>query len=128
VRAATALSDQELDAYLDRVDLRKLTPDTVTDRNRLRSLIEDVRQSGYVVVQDELEAGLAAVAVPIRLRSGRVVAGLNCSGFTRGDRTEDLVAGRLDVLRRGAERINEVLRQVPSLAASLDTAGSGSGA
>jgi IclR family transcriptional regulator, pca regulon regulatory protein len=117
-----ALSDEELDAYFERVELRKLTPYTVTDRSQLRMLVEDVRQSGYVVVQDELEAGLAAVAVPIRLRSGRVVAGLNCSGFTRSDSSEALLASRFDALRRGAERINEVLRQVPSLAGSLDTA------
>ena len=116
-----ALSDDELDAYLNRAELQKLTPFTVTEKTRLRSLIEDVRQAGYVMVKDELETGLAAVAVPIRLRSGKVVAGLNCSGFNRGQDDEDLVAGRLDVLRRGAERINEVLRQVPSLSASLET-------
>lgn len=118
-----ALSEQDLAAYLDRVPLKKLTPFTVTEKPKLRSLIEDVRQSGYVVVQDELEASLAAVALPIRLRSGRVVAGLNCSGFTRGDSTEELLAARLEALRRGAERINEVLRQVPSLASSLDSVG-----
>lgn len=118
-----ALNEEELAAYLDRVELKKLTPFTVTEKSKLRSLIEDVRQSGYVVVQDELEASLAAVAVPIRLRSGRVVAGLNCSGFTRGNTTEELLAARMDALRRGADRLNEVLRQAPSLAASLDTAG-----
>lgn len=118
-----ALTDDELEAYFDRVNLAKLTPQTVTDRSRLRSLIEDVRQSGYVVVQDELEGGLAAVAVPIRLRSGRVVAGLNCSDFTRaGEDADALLASRFEALRRGAERINEVLRQVPSLASSLDVA------
>jgi IclR family pca regulon transcriptional regulator len=116
-----ALSDEELDHYFDRVHLEQLTPYTVTDRFKLKSMIGDVRQAGYVVVRDELEASLAAVAVPIRLRSGRVVAGLNCSGFIRDEDNDDLLSTRLDVLRRGADRINEILRQVPSLAGSLDT-------
>jgi len=116
-----ALNEAELEAYLDRARLEQLTPSTITDKARLRGLIEEVRQSGYVVVKDELETGLAAVAVPIRLRSGKVVAGLNCSGFIRGNEDQYLVAARLDVLRRGAARINEVLRQVPSLSASLES-------
>ena len=36
-----------------------------------------MRQQGYCIVDEELEIGLRSVAVPIRGRSGRVVAALN---------------------------------------------------
>lgn len=116
-----SLSEAELSAYLERVELKPLTPYTVTDKGKLRSIIEIVRQSGYVLVQDELEVGLSAVAVPIRTRSGQVVAALNCSAFAR-EFDQALTAKWLEALRRGADRINEVLRHAPALAMSLESA------
>nr|WP_285582072.1 IclR family transcriptional regulator C-terminal domain-containing protein [Herbidospora sp. NBRC 101105] len=54
-----------------------LTPRTVTDPERLRALIRRARADGYAIVEDELEEGLRALAVPIRDRGGRVVAAVN---------------------------------------------------
>jgi IclR family pca regulon transcriptional regulator len=36
-----------------------------------------VRQSGYAVVEEELEIGLCSIAVPVRGASGTTVAALN---------------------------------------------------
>lgn len=51
------------------------SPATVAD---LMSRIEDSRVRGYAAVRDELEIGLFALAVPIRL-NGRIVAAINVS-------------------------------------------------
>src|SRR3546814_10423878 len=74
-----ALPDEQLEQYLATAEFAPLTPWTVTNPKALRELITKVRRDGYIIVRDELEEGLAAVAVPVRLKSGRTVAALNRS-------------------------------------------------
>jgi IclR family pca regulon transcriptional regulator len=73
------LPDAELDAHLSRISLRKLTEHTVTDPARLREILAQVRAQGWAAVDQELEAGVRSIAVPIRDSSGRVVAAINAS-------------------------------------------------
>ena len=73
------LSDAELDSYLDRVRLRPLTAGTVTDAGALRAEVLRTRRQGWALVDQELEDGLRSIAVPIRDRSGGVVAAVNLS-------------------------------------------------
>jgi DNA-binding IclR family transcriptional regulator len=42
--------------------------------------LETVRRQGFAITVDELETGLAAVAVPVRGAGGDVVAALSISG------------------------------------------------
>jgi IclR family transcriptional regulator, pca regulon regulatory protein len=72
-------SQEQLDAYLDRVDLLPLSPRTVTSPDILRSELAKVRRQGWALVDQELEAGLRSVAAPIRDRSGKTVAAMNLS-------------------------------------------------
>jgi IclR family pca regulon transcriptional regulator len=73
------LPDQKLDSYLSRVELRALSPHTVTDVEVLRTELERVRQQGWCIVDQELEEGLRAVAVPVRSQGGRTIAAVNLS-------------------------------------------------
>lgn len=57
--------------------LHPLTPRTVTDPTALADALEEVRVQGYALVDEELEEGLRSIAVPVRDRTGRVVAALN---------------------------------------------------
>ena len=70
-----AKSDEELDRYLAEVDLVPRTRRTVTDPAGLRRILADVRRLGYALVEQELEDGLASIAVPIHDGGGAVVAG-----------------------------------------------------
>lgn len=67
----------------------------------LRSWIEEARDHGYAVSHGEREEGLSAVAVPVRGRSGAVVAALSFGGpSTRF--TEERVARFAEALREAA--------------------------
>ncbi len=55
------------------------TRHTITTRPRLEEVLADVAAQGYALVDQELEEGLRSVAVPVRDRSGEVVAALNIS-------------------------------------------------
>lgn len=108
------LSPQALDAYLQRAQFTKRTSATVTDPEVLRARIEEVRKLGYSAMLDELEEGLGAVAVPVRVR-GRVVASLNCSAFSRSTDVSEMVAARLQALESAAQRVAEAIQHLPAI-------------
>jgi IclR family transcriptional regulator, pca regulon regulatory protein len=67
----------ELEAYLAETKLEPLTERTVTDPDRLREAIEEVRSQGWALNDQELEIGLRSIAAPIRGADGRIMAALN---------------------------------------------------
>ena len=73
------LPDAEREALLSRATLRKLTDHTIVDLDRLREVLATVRSQGWAAVDQELEAGVRSIAVPIRDSSGKVVAAINAS-------------------------------------------------
>jgi DNA-binding IclR family transcriptional regulator len=69
--------------WLERIltkGLPRFTEKTITDPILLREELKRVRQQGYAVAQEELEAGLSAVAAPIWNHEGQVVAAISVSG------------------------------------------------
>jgi IclR family pca regulon transcriptional regulator len=71
------LPRSDLDQLLERVDLVQRGPRTVTDKHALLAELEQVRRTGLAVNDEELEAALRSIAVPVRARSGEVVAAIN---------------------------------------------------
>ena len=69
--------DQELDCYLERIRPKAHTPKTVTSKSQLRKIILRVRHAGYALVDEEIEPGLRAMAVPVCNRQGHTVAAIN---------------------------------------------------
>jgi IclR family acetate operon transcriptional repressor len=67
-------------AELGAGELKRLTPATLTDRDRLHRELEAIRDQGYATIVDELEPGLSAVAAPVCDRGGDVIATLTASG------------------------------------------------
>jgi IclR family pca regulon transcriptional regulator len=72
-----AQDDAWLDDYLGSAALARITNRTVSGAASLRAVLGKVRRQGYALVDQELEAGLRAVAVPIHDADGTVVAALN---------------------------------------------------
>lgn len=72
--------------------LEPLTPQSITEPAALRRELRQVRRQGYAVSVEELEAGLAAVAAPLRTRDGTTIAAVGITGpVTRmADRTTSL--------------------------------------
>lgn len=57
--------------------LARLTAHTRTEPRALRALIAQARRDDFCVASEEHELGVHAVAVPLRERSGRMVAAIN---------------------------------------------------
>lgn len=75
----SAMDADELDSFFAGARILPRTDRTVTDRKRLADIVAGVRHDGYAAVDEELEIGLRSLAVPLRDRSGRIVAALNAS-------------------------------------------------
>src|SRR5262245_36023066 len=62
--------------------LERRTPHTITNRAEFQRDLAAVLRRGYAVAREELEPGLVAVASPVRVRDGSVVAAVSVSGPT----------------------------------------------
>ncbi|GAA4510327.1 IclR family transcriptional regulator [Actinoallomurus oryzae] len=73
-----AFAPDEVRAELvEELELTPLGPATITDRARFREEIDRVREQGYAVSDEEHEAGIRAVGVPIVGPGGTALAALS---------------------------------------------------
>ena len=60
--------------------LQPRTPQTITDPQKLRKALEQVRQRGCAIEDEESELGMRCIAAPIRNDAGEVVASVGMAG------------------------------------------------
>lgn len=106
-----SLSEKEMLEYLEKATLTKFTPNTVTSKVKLRSLIEETRVKGWSIVDQELEIGLRSISVPIRDKSSNVVAALNVACPSSRISPEDMHSRILLELQEAAQTITTGLQR-----------------
>jgi IclR family pca regulon transcriptional regulator len=104
-----ALPDVELAAYLDRVELKGLTPKTVTDKSSMLEIIQSVRAQDYALTDEELELGLRSIAVPVRNRQNRTVAAINVGVHAARVSTAEMIERLLPILHENARTFVQLL-------------------
>jgi IclR family transcriptional regulator, pca regulon regulatory protein len=104
-----ALSDAELSSYLLDLKPRAFTPKTLTRIAQIKKVIIQARVDGYAIVDEELEAGLRSIAVPVSTRGDRTVAAINVgTHISRVDRAT-LMHRCLPALQEGARTLRNIL-------------------
>jgi len=104
-----ALPDEGLDAYLRNLKPRAYTAKTLTRIPQIRKAILQVRKDGYAIIDEELEAGLRSIAVPVFTRGNRIVAAINVgTHISRIDRAT-LMKRCLPALKEGARTLRSML-------------------
>lgn len=88
---------------------RVLLSDRAVGRAEQAHTLTSVRSQGYALVDEELEEGLRSIAVPIRDRSGRVVAALNTAMHASRHSLRECVTDLLPELTTTATRIESDL-------------------
>jgi IclR family transcriptional regulator, pca regulon regulatory protein len=73
----SGMSVEERTALIARSAITRNTPKTLTARDAIERAIKAAGDDGYALVDEELELGLLSLAVPIRDRTGRMVAAIN---------------------------------------------------
>jgi len=77
-----ALPPEQLDLFLKKNRLKALTPNTITDRERLKETLARIREQGYALDNEEFSKGLMCVAAPIFNYSQREIGAISISGPT----------------------------------------------
>lgn len=98
------LPGDELKKILSAAKLKKLTPNTVIDKKKLLQIIEQTRDDGFCLVEQELEFGLSALAVPVRSsKEGYTALGVS----VHADRVpkKEMISRLLPILKESADRI-----------------------
>jgi len=75
-----ALLPDQLDRYLDRVELKALTQKTVTNPQRLRRELQEVRRTGIAFDDGEFDKEVRCAAMPVHDFSGQVIGAIGISG------------------------------------------------
>jgi IclR family transcriptional regulator, pca regulon regulatory protein len=100
---------QAVSTWLDAVELAPFTPHTITSATRLREKIVRARADGYALIEQQLQVGVRGVAVPLRNRSGEVVAALSTNMSIGNESPEAAVKRVLPHLQETALAMLNVL-------------------
>jgi len=85
------LPAEESAAIVDRHGLERMTPNTITDPDRLAEALEAIRERGYATSDEEQMQGLRAVGAPVRDSDGYPVGAISVAAPAkrlRGDEWE----------------------------------------
>jgi len=74
------LPEKKVKEIWDNSKIVKYTDYTITDFEELKTELEDIRQKGYAVDNEENEIGVRCIGVPIFNRHGKVEAAISISG------------------------------------------------
>jgi DNA-binding IclR family transcriptional regulator len=102
------LPEKDRNKLLEEISIVPRTPNSVTSREMLEGQLEEIRDLGYWVSEDDYEVGSNEIAAPVFDHTGRVVAGLGIAipgaRYTpeRRDRSIELV---LDAVRGLSEKL-----------------------
>lgn len=101
--------------YLATAPFRAMTDRTITTQEALLQSMKETRRLGYSVSIDELDYGIASLAVPIFDGEGEVVAAINTSGYSGRLSGEALIEERLSRLLQASRNISAKLSMYPVL-------------
>ncbi len=71
--------DEDIEAYFNRVELKRFASNTITDREKLWEEIRFIRLTNISFSVNEFHQGSACISAPVRDHSGKVVAALSVS-------------------------------------------------
>jgi IclR family transcriptional regulator, KDG regulon repressor len=100
-----ALRPEQLERFLDRVELKAHTPKSIVERGQLTAQIEEIRASGIGFDDGEFDPEVRCVAVPVRDFTGHVVGAIGISGPIWRLSIQAL-QGRARAVQAAAERLS----------------------
>lgn len=68
------MSSEELEEFLDKYKFTKLTDNTITNKKQLMKCLQEIRNQGYSIENEEIEEGAYSIAPPSKIRRDRLSA------------------------------------------------------
>jgi IclR family transcriptional regulator, pca regulon regulatory protein len=104
-----AQSDEMIEEYLARIEPRAYTPRTVTNPEKIREAIFEARAASYSIVEEELDAGVVAISVPIKNVRERTVAALSVVSHVDRSTSAQMIDRFLPRMRDAVEELRSQL-------------------
>ena len=99
------LPKEQLKHYVKNVELTAYTANSITDRRQFYKMLQEVKEKGYVIIDQELDIGLRALAVPVYKSNnellGSISIGINAMRISH----DVLIEYFLPILRDCADKI-----------------------
>jgi len=103
------LKDEEIEEILQKNQLKKFTPMSVTDKELYTDLIKEVRKEGIAIDMEEYIEGIRALSIPIRtqiVKSPLAIWAVGLKAQIPEERILELKAYLIQVKERIEERLN----------------------
>jgi IclR family pca regulon transcriptional regulator len=98
--------------YINNVTLKKYTPHTINSKAELRRALAAIRRQGWALNDQEIEAGLQAVAMPLILGGGEIVGAINIARYISPG-SDDKMARFLPIVRKAAAELSKLISLHP---------------
>ncbi len=99
------MSINEIDEIIAQNGLPVYTKNTISDRETLLKELENVRNNGYAVDNEEREQGVVCIAVPIKDESGKIIASISVS-WPKFRFNHEVTAEFVDMVKKEAMEIS----------------------
>ena len=99
---------KECHAFLDRLALERLTPNTITERGKFTRELEKIRKRGYALNNEEYVAGLVAIGAPVmNQRTNRPIGAVSFDFPAEKYSTESIQKKYAELLIKLAEDVSK---------------------
>ncbi len=108
------LREEDWDNIIKKEGLKRFTPNTITQAEKLKTHLKEIRKRGYAASDQEVDLGVRAVGAPILDSFGKPVAGLSVAGpIHRINKKRFLSLSQLVI--HYAQKISNALRYSPEM-------------
>jgi IclR family transcriptional regulator, pca regulon regulatory protein len=104
-----AQSDDMIEEYLSRIEPHAYTPRTITNPAKIRDAIFEARSASYSIVEEELDAGVVAISVPIKNAHDRTVAAISVVSHVDRASSAQMIDRFLPAMRDAARELRAQL-------------------
>ncbi len=106
------VDETKLDKLLAELELKQFTENTITEPEKLKEHLKEIREQGYAVDNEEMEEGVSCAAAPIRNRDGKVIAAISVSGPNIRIDQQFLQQELVPLVKKQSEKISRKLKEL----------------
>lgn len=100
------IGDDKLTKYLSPREFKRFTSNSIMDVKALKRELQQIRNQGYAVDDEETDEGVRCVSAPIRDYASRVVGAVSISGPVTRFSPERMERELIPLVKNGAEEIS----------------------
>jgi IclR family transcriptional regulator, pca regulon regulatory protein len=104
-----AWSDEKLRGYLRQAKLVPNTAKSLVRKGQLFDAVREAEKLGYAIMDEELEIGLRAIAVPVKDSRDQIVAAMSVSASSSRVTVQHMIEAFVPVLRECAAKLGRGL-------------------